>query len=263
MRTSWYFVIVGALAACSGETIDAGTNDSGAGGASASGSSGSSSGASSGATTEVFKGSIEGFMFPSGSSTVVMNLAFGTNGAVTGTVFFGDGPALAPPTDPNVGYPPGLGLADQTSPEDFAYTVLQGMDVSSRVTLQVETNELYKKWCQLQMSYPWYENMDGTEVLVEYGCTPGNGTWGGSGDSCHASQGTTLIPVDCGTLTLCAMDHVCTCTATSCTVPLSAGNVRFDMELTGDALNGSVTGLSDRDQSDPTQVYNVHLTRSP
>jgi hypothetical protein len=258
MRAWWYVVIVGALAGCSGETIDAGTNDAGSG---ASASSGTSSGGSSSSGAQVFKGYIESFMFPSGSSTVVMTLAFGTDGTVTGTAFFGDGPALAPPTNPDVGYPPGLAYEGQTSPEDFAYTVLQGMDASSRVTLQVETNELYKKWCELQtMTYPWYNNNGSTEVLSGYGCAP-NGASGSNGVSCYLlSQQATDTPIDCGKLTLCARDDVCTCTAKSCTVPLGAGNVSFDMQLMGNALNGSVTGLSDGNQG---QVYNVHLARSP
>lgn len=92
-----------------------------------------------------------------------MTLAFAADGTVTGTVFFGNGPPLAPPTDPNVGYPPGyvgnIAVVPTTvSPlEDFAFTVLGGTYTPPRLTLGIDTAELWKKWCELQTTiYPLY-----------------------------------------------------------------------------------------------------------
>jgi hypothetical protein len=55
----------------------------------------------------VWTGYLENYRLMSGSDvvTVAMQLPHGP-GTVTGSVAFGAGPLLAPPTDPNVGYPP-------------------------------------------------------------------------------------------------------------------------------------------------------------
>ena len=98
-------------------TESGGDGGGSSGGGSGSGGSGSSSGSSSGGTSDdassredagaslsgTYKGYIQSFMFPDGTDTVVMTLAFAADGTVTGTVFFGTGPVLAPPTNPERG----------------------------------------------------------------------------------------------------------------------------------------------------------------
>jgi hypothetical protein len=209
-----------------------------------------------------YKGYIESFMFPDGSDTVVMTLSFAADGAVTGTVFFGDGPALAPPTDPNVGYPPGFSGDTPGAPlEGFDFTVLKGTYAAPpRVHLQVDPAEQWKQWCELQTTiYPEYNSTSdgGCGVLLGYGCLPNAVTQFGSscawGPSC---QQPAVTPVDCGKLALCGPLGPCECTATSCTVQVGpTGSVAFDMQLASGSLNGSTTGI------ERSQALNVHLTR--
>jgi hypothetical protein len=279
MRAWSYFVIAGALASCSGQSIDAGTNDDGGRAVGARDAGATATPGPSGAS-EVFKGYIENFRFPSGSDTVVMTLTFGSGGAVTGTVFFGDGPPLAPPTNPDVGYPPGVTFEVLPSPEDFAYTVLEGKQATSRVTLQVNSRELEKKWCELQtVIYPSYATIggpSGSMVVTSYSCS-GSGGMVDMGPcendvrSGGPDGGETFIPIDCGKLEVCSHDF-CTCTATTCTVPLmgttpqrglalTTPDLGFDMQLVGNTLSGSVSGLPVG--TPDGQLYNVHLTRSP
>ncbi|HEY8091570.1 MAG TPA: hypothetical protein VIF09_27080, partial [Polyangiaceae bacterium] len=139
------------VAACGGQKVDLGGGDGG----NAGDDTGPEGGDGASPLSGTYKGYIESFKFPDGSDTVVMTLAFATDGTVTGTVFFGDGPALAPPTDSDVGYPPGLESQGQpTLPDDllegFAFTVLTGKYPSPRLTLGVDPGELWKQWCGLQ-----------------------------------------------------------------------------------------------------------------
>jgi hypothetical protein len=273
MRAWSCFVVVGALAGCVGHTIDAGTND--AGPARSIGTDGSSV-PSSGISAEVFRGDVDGAMFDvvdgptdgaPGPTTVVMTLAFSSS-AVTGTVFFGDGPPLAPPTNPDVGYPAGYtGVGYGPLPrKGYPFTVLKGTVDGSRVTLQVNTKELYAKWCELQtMTYRW----PGYAGSV-YGCMPqGGGSLDPESDGplgCITTpQEGAPMPIDCVKAMLCGSADVCTCSATGCTrtlstapdVPLGDGPVQFVMERTGDAMNGTVVGLHDS-----VEGFNVHMTRA-
>jgi hypothetical protein len=62
------------------------------------------------------------------------------------------------------------------------------------------------------------------------------------------------VTFDCGKWMLCSgFGSVCNCNAASCTVDLTYGETAFDMKLSGDHLDGSITA------SNP----NVHFTRSP
>jgi hypothetical protein len=211
-----------------------------------------------------YKGYIESFMFPDGSDTVVMTLSFAPDGTITGTVFFGDSPPLAPPTDPDVGYPPGYtGMGPGAPLERFAFTIFKGTYTPPRLQLQIDPRELWKAWCELQTAiYPQYNGASdgGCGDLFGYGCLPNAGfssgpemcTW----TSCQEPNPT---PIDCGKLALCGgfagPQGVCTCTATSCTVPLGAsGGIAFDMQLASGVLDGSTTGI----QGGP---LNVHLTK--
>lgn len=219
-----------------------------------------------------YTGYVESYQFPDGSDVVVMKLGFASTGAITGTVFFGSSPALPPATDPNVGYPPGLGSSptglQQIPVEGFDFTVLGGTYSAPRVQLSIEQQEIWKHWCEIQTTIYPVDNGNATPdggcgAPLGYGCLPNAATMGG-GSSCAISwcQQPAWTPVDCGKLQLCmGLRSVCTCTATSCTIPTpSKGDIAFDMQLASGALDGSVTGLTANGGS---QVYNVHLKRGP
>jgi hypothetical protein len=245
---------------------------SGSGGNSSGGSSGSSSGgnaedsgtigADAGSSLSgTYKGYIQSFTFPDGTDTVVMTLAFAGD-TITGTVFFGTGAPLAPPTDPSVGYPPGY-TGGGNPLEGFDFTVLNGVYTAPRVQLQIDPTEIWKKWCEIQtVIYPVYNggNFDGgCGPLLGYGCLPNAATGGPAGCEWSAPcQQPTWTPIDCGKLSLCAGPgiHPCVCTATSCALPVpSTGSIAFDMQLAAGSLNGSETGISG------SQVLNVSLTK--
>jgi hypothetical protein len=247
-------------------------SSSGASGSS-SGGSGSSSGAGANPLSGTYTGYIESFQFADGSDVVVMKLSFATDGTVTGTVYFGTGSPLPPPTDPNVGYPPGFGPAPNNMPigayEGFDFTVLAGSYAAPRLKVSLDPNEVWKQWCGMQTVIYALDNGDnpdggcGTPLGI-YGCLP-NAGFSVMGSTCTIQwcQQPTGMTVDCGKMALClggaAGGDVCTCTATSCTVPTPPmGSVAFDMQLTSGSLDGSVTGLKP-----PSQVYNVHLNRGP
>jgi len=190
-----------------------------------------------------------------------MNLTFASDGTVHGTVVFGDAAPLAPPTDPNVGYPPGFGTGAASITEGFDFTVLNGTYAAPRLTLQVQRSEVWKKWCELQTEiYPQYNGVsDGScGPLIGYGCLPNAATETGSTCAWSSCDHKSWTPIDCGKLELCGGHGVgvCTCTATSCTVPVGpTGDVSFDAQLAAGTMNGSTTGLSG------SQVLNVRLTR--
>ena len=260
MRARHTIVLLALMLGCSGKESGDGSTGGDTGPADTNGTSDTPSDGLSG----TYKGYIESFKFPDGSDTVVMNLAFASGGTLSGTVVFGDATPLAPPTDPNVGYPPSYvaepGMPPSGGPiEGFAYTVLSGAVAGPRVTLQVQHTEVWKKWCELQTTiYPQYNGAsDGScGALLGYGCLP-NVAFSGSPSGCTWSScdHPTDTPVDCTKLTLCGLAGVCKCTSTACTVPVGpAGDISFDMQLSGGALNGSTTGISG-------SVLNVHLTR--
>ncbi|HEY3819028.1 MAG TPA: hypothetical protein VGL81_17785 [Polyangiaceae bacterium] len=251
-------------AACGGHTVNLGAGgDGGASPGDDAGGSGSSSGsAGSNPLSGTYKGYIESFKFPDGSDTVVLTLVFGDDGGVTGTVFFGDGPPLAPPMDPNVGYPPGLTVPPGPTDEGFSFTVLGGSYAAPRLTLGLDLNELWKQWCQIQTTiYPWNNGAadGGCGPLLHYACLPNGSTQTGAVCSYTACDETAPTTVDCGKLALCGGmgPDPCTCTATSCTVatPTQPG-ITFDMQLNAGALDGSETGIGN-------SVLNVHLTKQP
>jgi hypothetical protein len=65
----------------------------------------------------------------------------------------GNGAILAPPTDPNIGYPPGNPGA-VTLVEGFPYAIRSAALVASHLTLQFAEYEVWTQWCALQTSYP-------------------------------------------------------------------------------------------------------------
>ncbi len=196
-------------------------------------------------------GYVESFKFGDGSGAVTLVL----DGSGAGTTFFGPGPALAPPTDPEIGYPP-----EADARENFAFTNLSPTFAAPRLTVSVAPGEVHKTWCELQTTvYPMYnsESDGGCGPLLGYGCLP-NAATQGNGSSCAWSScdHPNWTTIDCGKLALCSMGGgACQCAQTSCTVNLPpSGSIAFDVQLAGNSLDGSVTGLDG-------SVHNVHFTR--
>lgn len=287
MRVLWAGVPL-AFAACAGNTLDLGGKDAGSvvdSGAPSDGAvvqpgddgatvqpgdgGGSPDSSSPSPPSGVYTGYIASYMFPDGSDTVKMTLTFDGSGDVTGTVYFGNAAPLPPPTDPNVGYPPGYSaFGNATTPyEGFDFTVLGGTYAASpRVQLSIYQQEIWKAWCALQTAYPEYA-WDGeadagcTGSVTGYACLPLGGSFTSSGTQCSIStcEDPAGMPVDCGKLTLCGAlgGSACTCDASACSDPTpSTGNVAFDMRLDGDMLSGTVTGLASG-----STPYDVYLTR--
>jgi hypothetical protein len=267
------------LAACGGEKVDLGGADGGgvgddSGMASDTGTAGDTGTPADGGTTGddgspgsnplsgTYKGYIESFKFPDGSDTVVMTLTFAANGTVTGTVFFGDGPPLAPPTDPSVGYPPGYSNLQAASLlEGFAFAVLGGAYAAPRLTLGFDPAQLWAQWCPLQTPYPFCncpsDSDGGCPPGSSYACLP-NSAMGSMGSTCNYMPcgDAVSMPIDCGRMNLCTIgSSPCKCTAAGCTVPVPAmPSVTFDMQLASGALDGSESGIGG-------SVLNVHLTK--
>ncbi len=229
-----------ALMACKSQSLDVGGDASAV--AAADGA------AADGGMPTVWTGYLENYQLqPSGSDHVTITFTSET----TGTVFFGDPPALAPPTDPDVGYPPGVKLAgpgsvDRGRPQEkFAFTIQNEIRADARITFNIAPDEVWDAWCRLQQSYPLYTDPDASAPF-EYACLPltGYSTVNGEcflGDP--STDGGSQHPIDCGKLTLCyLMDRVCRCTATACNADTGGSGVklRFDLQVTADGLNGSM-----------------------
>lgn len=242
-----------AMVACNGSTLDLGAGDA-------------STDTTRGHAPVLWSGYLENYNLMSGSDHVALSLVVGPDESVTGTVFFGDPPPLDAPTDPEKGYPPsaagiGGGLLGGVSTlsdvvEHFDFTILAGKLDGQRLTLSLVRTELWKKWCELQTTiYPLYNYVPdgGTGPLVGYGCLPNSGSSATNG-ACTFGDAS----VDCVKLALCdAPARTCTCTQSACTVDVSpmSADIKFDLQLTGDAGMGSVTGLS-------STPINVHLQRN-
>jgi len=265
MRVGFYLATLGLLCGCSPIVIEAGGSDDGGA---------ASPRADGGATPVAYTGTIE--QTPGSSSDaipVVARIVFADDQTVTGTVFFGDGPPLPPPTDPSVGYPPSAnGPAPNLSPDGFAYTILGGADVGGHVTFSILMNQLWKQWCELETPVPLYASDVANDTnpadLMGYGCLPNASVAelhpdGGAAPVCQLqwSDGTSM-PVDCGKALLCRPPiDVCTCTQTSCTVDVKApGNAAFDLTLSGSSLDGRVSGFGGEDFPSGN-VMDIHLSR--
>ena len=253
-----------ALLACNGTTtVDLGSNDD-------AGSADTGSGAEGDATlapeiddlSGTYLGYVESYMFPDGSDTVQMALRFAQDGTITGTVRLGDLPLYPPPTDPNVGYPPGI-MPGSEAYEGFEFTIVKGAYTSPRVQLWLVEREVYKQWCELQTTiYPIYNGgtCDGG-VPLSYNCLPnaGGGEVQGNPGQCDyftACSYPQMTIIDCGKFKLCTQPGLapCTCTATQCTVPLVAPEANsFDMTLSGSSLDGSTSFFGG--------PFDVHLSK--
>jgi hypothetical protein len=177
-------------------------------------------------------GYAEAWQFPSGSDRVRVTLD--ANGQ--GTIEFGDQPLLPPPTDSDVGYPPGTGVDSNVSGvfEGVRYPIYDTRLEAHRIRLAANPNDLFKIWCQMQ-----------TPVLHDngtYGCLP---NWGGGqrdwGCFLEDPQTSQQVPVDCGKILLCSMYEVCQCSAAGCDAIVDL-RIQIDavLEDGGNSLDGTL-----------------------
>jgi hypothetical protein len=261
---AWLFV---GVISCGGRSLDVGSND--AGGADR------IVGASALNLVGTWSGSIDGFQFPSGSNAVTMTLIARPDDSVAGTLVFGNLPAPPPPTNPDVGYPPGVfsctyGCTPHASYyEGFPYTAHSLAFDGTELDLGIETLQVWNAWCQMQKSYPIPAPTEGGAPL--YGCLPpGSFNYDYINNACTLQNGVSNQPIDCAKGYLCSYESaysflgapsVCNCSATSCTSAALYGttpgtgqsDVTFALRPTGGRMQGTTSGtFGDR---------GVHLSR--
>jgi hypothetical protein len=196
-------------------------------------------------TTETWTGYVEnGFTFPSGSGAVSLTLSAVGGTTCAGTIRFGGGPLLPPPTNPKIGYPPYVEAhaSALATPEDgnsvdfegFVYPV-ENIDYQQgfRLQFKIFTNLPWSVWCKLQTPYKDMSNAG------QYNCLPNEESSDGP-NGCTIGQppGT---PVDCGQLELCQPGDVCQCTAQGCSA--APGEQSFDLAIVDNQATATVAEL--------------------
>lgn len=192
--------------------------------------------------SQSWTGYVEQINFPSGSDQIKLTFASDANGVVAGTVVFGEGSPPPPATDPDVGYPAGVGSdgaggAPGTVPfEGYPYTFDGGTLDAHRLRFTVNLSQLWAGWCALQT-----QASDGSS-----GCVP-NWSSVSDGHSCWLidPKTDTKVAYDCGKVMLCSPVGQCSCTASGCTFT-QTGTLwaTFDVFSSGDTMSGSALGVN-------------------
>jgi hypothetical protein len=250
-------IVCVALTGCAGHSLDVGSNDAGSVATRDSDVMSLPLGPSpdaSGVTRQVWIGHLVNHQFANGSNALTMTLDFAPGGEVTGTLLLGDGALLLPPTDPNVGYPPGnQGVISLV--EGFPYTILDGTLSGAHLNIQISEYEVWTQWCALQTPYLVEAGNDagppGAYVGPDiYNCVPASGPGGTVGFGpmgCFVAIGDgASSPLDCGKLKLCGGEGrflACQCSATGCQVfsPPTPGT-SLDLVLARTTADGTMTG---------------------
>jgi hypothetical protein len=195
-------------------------------------------------------GYVESYTFSDQSDAVTLNLSV-AGSTVTGQATFGMSAAPPAPTDPSVGYPPGLsldpgGAGALSGPyPGFAFTIQNGTFSGDRLQFATSTTELWSAWCAAQTPIADEVNAGNYSCVHNWGIT--------GGATCSQTDPMTqqIIPVDCTKYVLC--QQVCACTAQACSAG-SDQSVHFDLNIQLPRADGSATGLD-------SNVHNVHLTK--
>jgi hypothetical protein len=199
-------------------------------------------------------GYVENFDFNDGSDAVTLAIGIGLLG---GHATFGHWPAPKPPTDPNVGYPPGLqispgpGTLDLPNPyPGFQFTLVNTSFDGQRLRFDISPMELWNVWCEMQTPI-----LDDANAAMAYFCAHNWGFIAGSqGCSQRDPMTQQTVPLNCGQLALCGINSgVCVCTAKGCMGNLDA-TIHFDLLIAELNADGSVRGFD-------SDVHNVHLTK--
>ena len=211
-----------------------------------------------------WEGYVENQRYVSGSDALLLVISGANESALCGSVTFGMGTPPAPATDPDAAYPPAQFpyniLAVGKEPgryEGFPFTLVDGKVTLPVVQFRMTVNEIWKGWCELQTPYPWedagspdaFSCMPNEEVQF----TEGQGCWFRLPDGGQ-------LPIACGKTALCGGQKSCSCTAAGCKgrtiqAELEHGDLQFDLNLDGNALDGNYAGGAGRG--------NVRFTRAP
>jgi hypothetical protein len=252
-RDLCWTALAAAVMGCGGHTLDVGSMDGGSGTGDLGG--GDDAGRPAG---PVWDGTLENAQLSDGSNRLTMTLSVAEDGGASGTLLLGDGTLLQPPTDPDVGYPPGAQFpfpGDALSFfEGFPYTMRDGHFSGSRLTFRLSEVELWTQWCALETPYRFIPN--GLDGVWNYACTP---NWGFSSGpmGCTLQDPSTMqdVPIDCGKAGLCN-SYACACSATRCVVSSLPGiGLSFDLTIQGASADGTISGELGN--------HSVHFERSP
>jgi hypothetical protein len=210
---------------------------------------GGSTGSSATEAPTVWNGYIENYQFDDGSDALSLTID-----AAGGHVTFGTRAAYPPPTDPNVGYPPGYmspGIVPTPFLTGFSYTMLNPSLSSTRIQFSVDRRELWTSWCELQTP------IEDSANPGNYGCLPNASTAWSQFGPCKLYPGKpTEMIVDCMKLELCLEMPICTCAASACDIPPPIeGDIGIDIALNGSHGDGSIVGIG------VDAVYNIHFDR--
>ena len=196
-------------------------------------------------------GYVEAFNFwPDGSDHVRLTIA--ANGQ--GTLQIGDAALLAPPTDPNVGYPPGgystwvpftgTGRVSELV-QGFQYPIHAATVQADRIQLGVDPNDLYTDWCPLETPFPFGDPPGYYTCINIASGTMISSNWDGTCTVTMPDQTTQVV--DCLKVDLCMPPSTaCNCTATGCTantVPAGGSPSQYAVELDG-AMDGTGATLT-------------------
>lgn len=186
-------------------------------------------------------GYAEAYQFDtSGSDRIRIQL----NASGEGTVTVGDAASPPPPTDPDVGYPPGAGTTyvyDRLL-SGFEYPVHGPRLDASRIRLDVAPSDLMAQWCALQT--PILDEINTQEPM--YNCVPNwNEMWSDTG--CYQQNPDTneWVPLDCGKAAACDQ-RVCNCSADGCVATGPVYPIDAALESNGDELVGTFVTGSER-----------------
>jgi hypothetical protein len=186
--------------------------------------------------------------FPDGSNALTMTLDLGDGGPVTGTLLLGSGALLAPPTDPNVGYPPGELSSNINLVEGFLYTILGATSTGSHLSFQFDELQVWTRWCAIQTSYPVQVGNDSGTSPASYSCLPpidgGVTSIGPAGCFAFDPSTMTTSPIDCGKLELCTTGIECQCSAGGCQAR-SGSTASVELTMTNAEGDGTLSGIPD------------------
>ncbi len=221
-------------------------------------------------------GHFDNYVFPSGSNEIRIDVIDANQEAPNdpcGKIVFGGGDPPPLPTDPAAFYPPGyapatIGFGDagivsvyhpqQTVYEGFRYD-FAGYELDSsvdggHVELGIMTLQIYKAWCEIQLSY--YQSAANGGVNT-YDCVPSHsGEIGGPVEGCKLVSGSSqadATPISCAQTSLCA---ACSCQWNGCTLAPVAADVHLDIQFQGDAGSGNASFPSDG-------IHAFQLQRAP
>jgi len=195
-----------------------------------------------------WEGYIEAYSPPYGSDRI--RIVLDEEGQ--GTVQFGDGDVLPPPTDENVGYPP-ADVRERAGEvfERIAYPVYESQLEDTRLRLKIDALYPFKDWCALQTPI-----LD--EVNDVYRCVPSvpltnpndpeQGCYYSPGGDPESGE---RVPIDCAKIDLCI--GMCMCTQSGCAIT-EPNPMKIDGALSddGNTLEGTIVLLSN---------YTIRLTR--